>query len=185
MPKLSSHPQAQDRIEQILIAHYERMVPDGLLDEMSRLLGGSESDLVEEAVLRHVQNTQVDSRGLPLGKYPPSIADVKSQIEQIEANRRRQRQQEETQKRQQESDAPYVQASKKFSWKNEIARGAAIRKALVTHLRLDPKKPEDMKLIMETLLLMQEVRGPDEIAEAVRVGQSLLEERAKKQTEAA
>jgi len=176
MPNLNQHPQAQERIEEMLLANYNRMIPDGLLDEIRKHLGNVDSALAEEAVLRHIEDTRTDSRGLPIGKYPPSVADLHSQLEQMFLERKRKREAEEARKRKEESDTTYVRAMNSSAWKQELKRGQEIRQAIGRRFSLSFKTPGENRLLQQTLFAVQGDKGLGTVIDAVAIAERFLED---------
>ena len=115
-------------------------------------------DQLQEAIDRHIHNKLDDGGGIdgtPVGSWPPTVAHIEQQLTRMYADRRREKQAEEKKKRAQESDRTYARAMKSDLWRTEIRKGAAIKAAVIKKFNLQTRRPEDMKIIMDTLKSMQ------------------------------
>jgi len=149
--KLRDDQQRRDNIEAVLIDQYGNQLRPDLVADLLDRFGQVEAVVVEGAVCRHILDTRTDGSGGPIGRWPPKAADIAYQIEQEDAERRRQRQEAEQRRRAKESDAHYVKATRCTEWRAECARAGQIRRMLEHKLDLDHRRPEHMQLIMQTL----------------------------------
>lgn len=179
MPKLSDDKDTQQLISQLLLHHYERIMQPGQIADVCVRFGGYDAKLVEEAVCRHLENTQPGSDGLPAGRWPPKPADIKAQIEQVSAERLRKRQEQEQRRLREESDRHYAQACHTPAWRQELARAAAIRRALVEEFKLDYRVPRDRRVITQTLRLVQGPAGLGTVEEALETAAGPMRDREK------
>jgi len=180
--QLNQDRQAFERIEALLLAHYRTMVPDSLLDEIERIMGRLDSQMVEEAVARHVEDTTLDGRNMPVGKFPPSIADLTRHYEQQMMERRREEQQRKNIERQKEPRNPSVakRVLVKVNW-DELVRGYAEKRRAITaalrqQLHLTWKDFFETMVLAHTIKAWMDSGAKMTPAEAVEVARRYIEQ---------
>ena len=165
---LSTHYGAKYKPEQ------GRAIFDGLTDQIN-------DEQLREAVDRHLHN-KLDDRGAldgtPVGSWPPTVAHIEQQLGLMYADTLRNRKRETEQKRKEESNQTYVQAMRSNLWQEEIRIAAAIKSKLIQRYNLQTRRPEDVKIIMETIKAMVGKTGLiDDIDRAVAKAGQLLDAR--------
>ncbi len=113
-----------------------------------------------EAIRRHRHDRTEGSKGAPIGQYPPTAANIETQLVAINVERMKAKQQD----RSKESDQTYRaavlgdhpsrdQRSKEWGRKirAEIVKAQEIRKALESHYHLDYLEQRDQAFLMRVL----------------------------------
>ena len=113
-----------------------------------------------EAIRRHRHDRTEGSRGVPVGQYPPTSANIEAQLVAMNVERMRAKQQD----RSKENDQTYRAAvlgdrpsrdQRTAEWgrkiRAEVEKAEAIRKALASHYRLNYLEQQDRLFLMRVL----------------------------------
>lgn len=133
-----------------------------LWEEFGKVVSEAE---FSEAIRRHLHNPTPDRSGQPAGKWPPSVADLEGHLRDIYVEKLRKRQDQagsSPQAREEEGDSHYLEFLQGASRsqrlnelsrlrKREVEKSFKIRGLLQEKFKLDYRKSEDMKLLMQTL----------------------------------
>lgn len=143
-------------LHDILSRNYgHRYSPDlgrALFDEFRDAINDEQ---LREAINRHIRDAQEQRDGTPIGSWPPTVAHIEQQLTAMYRDKKRRDVAAANNARRQESDRTYARAMKSDLWRDEFRKGAAIKAAVITKFNLQTRRPEDMKIIMDTLKSMQ------------------------------
>lgn len=154
--------EAIEKFEEIILAYWRNMIDvDTYLTQMERQMGAYETEVVMKALDLHINDTRTNSRGEPMGKYPPEPADLRSHASGIEKDRKdrkkrkemveeKRRYEEDRKRKAGESDEPYKRFMGMQSIQDQVMWSRQVRTSLQhAYPNLDPT--EHSILVMEVL----------------------------------
>jgi len=111
----------------------------------------SPSEMVQGAILRHLEDSTRDTSGNTRGKYPPSISDIRAQMKEFSekesAEKKRQDEAKIFVEESPESQQRAAATMSRSNWRGELAKHQGKRDAIIAHLkraeRLDFTNPTD------------------------------------------
>lgn len=168
----------------LLLDQYDTRMTDGQVRVLMSALGTYEAEVVAEAVERHMSDTTRGSDGLPAGRWPPTLADIRAHLQAAQVSYQQKRQEQERKQREQESDKHYSKMLKHPAWRAELERAAQLKRYVAYHLSLDLMRPQHRLIVRDVL---EGVRDEDGLlahadnATALSIAEQRMEHYAKQE----